>query len=101
MKKTIVQLIATLEAETDCYGIMKQLLDDEQASLTRSTKDQFDQLQQKKEALVIHLQTQEDKRQRLVDDLNAAFFPDSRSRTVWTMLRAMVSSCIGSVLRVL
>lgn len=82
MKKTIVQLIATLEAETDCYGIMKQLLDDEQASLTRSTKDQFDQLQQKKEALVINLQTQEDKRKRLVDDLNAAFFPDSRSRTV-------------------
>jgi flagellar biosynthesis/type III secretory pathway chaperone len=82
MKKTIVQLIATLETETDCYRQMNQLLDDEQASITLSANSQFDRLQQEKEALVIKLQALEDNRRHLVDGFNAASSPDGQPRTV-------------------
>ncbi len=82
MRTTIVQLISTLEAETDCYRHMNQLLDDELDAITLSAKDRFERLQQEKEALVTNLQNLEDKRKHLVDGLNADRSAGNRPQTV-------------------
>lgn len=82
MKTTLVQLISTLEAETECYRHMNQLLDDEQEVISLSAKDRFDRLQEKKEALVTNLQTLEVKRKQLVDGLNADGSAGNHPQTV-------------------
>ena len=73
MNAKIRELIALIDDETACYQDMHHLLTDEEESLSFTTRDRFDQVQQAKKALVSKIQRCEKVRTDLVDQLAAAY----------------------------
>ena len=82
MNTKIMELMVVLDKETACYRTMRNVLDDEQASISLSTKQRFDNVQHEKESVVVELQRLEKKRKRIVEGLCATLCTDARPKTV-------------------
>jgi flagellar biosynthesis/type III secretory pathway chaperone len=78
----IIELMDILDEEATCYRDMQRVLTEEQASISFSRKERFDQVQYEKESLVVKLQQLEEKRKTLVGQLSEAYATDGRSMTV-------------------
>jgi len=77
MKNLTAKLKSVLDAETDCYGEMNRLLDQEKRALSFSRHGDFDCIQHQKETLVGTLQRLEHDRHRLAQDLAGALDLDA------------------------
>ena len=82
MNMKIIELMDILDEEAACYRDMQRVLTEEQASISFSRKERFDQVQYEKESLVVKLQQLEEKRKTLVGQLSEAYATDGRSMTV-------------------
>ena len=82
MNVKIIELMDILDEEAACYRDMQRVLTDEQTSISFSQKERFDQVQHKKEMLVVKLQQLEEKRKTLVGQLSEAYATDGKSITV-------------------
>ncbi|MBC2711726.1 MAG: flagellar protein FlgN [Desulfosarcina sp.] len=82
MDVKIMALLAILDEEAVCYRTMKSVLADEEASISLSGKERFDQVQHEKESLVVKLQQLEEKRKQLVGQLSDATATNGRLMTV-------------------
>lgn len=87
MNVTIMKLLAILDEETACYRAMQNILAEEEASITLSGKDGFDQVQIGKESLLIKIQHYEKVRKNLVDQLADAYQVDEPAMTVSKLAR--------------
>ena len=82
MNAKISELLAILDGEAACYRDMKSVLVDEKTSISLSKKEWFDQVQYKKESLVVKLQQLEAKRKTLVAQLSKAYATDGKPMRV-------------------
>lgn len=92
MRMKIDKLLRVLDEETDCYRDMKTVLIDEQASLSFLRKESFEQVQKKKEGLMVNLQQHEKTRQQLVDRLTETYPVDPSALTVSNLARLLPGS---------
>lgn len=89
MNAKIIELLAILDDEAACYREMRRVLADEEASLSLSNKDRFDQVQDEKESLVVRLQRFEEKRKTMVGALSEAYRIDGKAVTVSRLARCV------------
>jgi flagellar biosynthesis/type III secretory pathway chaperone len=89
MDAKIIELLAVLDDETACYRDMRRVLDDEDALISLSRRDPFDQVQCEKESLVVKLRQFEKKRSLLVDQLSDACGSDGNAMTVSHLARCV------------
>ena len=82
MNMKILELMDILDEEAACYRDMQRVLDDEEASISLSKKERFDQIQYEKESLVVELQKLEAKRKTQVSQLSEVHGTDGQSMTV-------------------
>jgi flagellar biosynthesis/type III secretory pathway chaperone len=82
MNVKIVELLDVLDEEAACYRNMQRVLTDEEASISLSRKERFDQVQYEKELLVAKLQRLEEKRKMLVGRLSEAYQTDDNAMTI-------------------
>lgn len=82
MNVKIVELLDVLDEEAACYRDMQRVLIDEEASISFSRKEPFDQVQYEKELLVAKLQRLEEKRTMLVGRLSEAYRTDGKTMTI-------------------
>ncbi|GEM_PF-2140991 len=82
MQPMILKLLTTLDEEATGYQDMEKVLTEEEASISFSRRERFDQVQLEKEALVIKLQQFEGKRKPLVDQLSDAYAKGGKPLTV-------------------
>lgn len=87
MNTKIMALMAVLDEETDCYLAMSTVLEDEHASISLSTKQDFDDVQYAKESLVAKLQRLEKKRKRMVERLCETCPTETKPKTVSQLAR--------------
>lgn len=98
MRTQMDKLLRVLDEEADCYRDMKSVLIDEQASLSFLRKERFEQVQQKKEALVVKLQEHEKTRRQLVDRV-AETYPVAPSALTVSNLARLLPGPDGAKLR--
>lgn len=82
MNEKISTLLAILDEETSGYRDMQKVLADEEASISFSRKERFDEVQLEKEALLLKLQQFEEKRKPVVDGLSEDYVSDGKPLTV-------------------
>lgn len=82
MNTKIEALLAILEEEAVCYEKMNILLEEEEKSISLSTKVCFDQVQCQKELLVTQLQGLEEKRIQLIGRLAGVLDIPGQPKTV-------------------
>jgi flagellar biosynthesis/type III secretory pathway chaperone len=98
MNVKIIELMDILDEEAACYRDMQRVLTEEQASISFSRKECFDQVQCKKETLVVKLQQLEEKRKALVGQLSERYATDGNSMTVSQLARVVKSPARAELL---
>ena len=82
MDAKIFELLDLLDDETACYQDMQRILVDEETSISLSSKEPFDQVQNEKEFLVAKLQRLEESRKMLISRLSEAYLTNGKSITI-------------------
>jgi len=82
MNVKIIELLDLLDEEAACYQEMQRVLTDEEASMSFTRKEPFEQVQNEKELLVAKLQRLEESRKMLIGQLSEAYLTNGKSITI-------------------